>query len=100
MADLGVSTYDAVALIIVNTWKVGKFRYVRILCDLVCVLAGIGLYVAAGGKISGISAIVGAGTIVTAFFMGPLIEFFNIYVAKPFLYGKNKKALEKKADLC
>ena len=100
VADLGVSTYDAVALIIVNTWKVGKFRYVRILCDLVCVLAGIGLYVAAGGKISGISAIVGAGTIVTAFFMGPLIEFFNIYVAKPFLYGKNKKALEKKADLC
>ena len=33
VADLGVSTYDAVALIIVNTWKVGKFRYVRILCD-------------------------------------------------------------------
>ena len=28
VADLGVSTYDAVALIIVNTWKIGKFRYV------------------------------------------------------------------------
>lgn len=100
VADLGVSTYDAVALIIVNTWKIGKFRYVRILCDLVCVLLGIVLYIAAGGKISGISAIVGAGTIITAFFMGPLIDFFNIYVATPFLYGKNKKTLENGDELC
>lgn len=100
VADLGVSTYDAVALIIVNTWKIGKFRYVRILCDLVCVLFGIVLYIAAGGKISGISAIVGAGTIITAFFMGPLIDFFNIYVATPFLYGKNKKTLENGDELC
>lgn len=100
VADLGVSTYDAVALIIVNTWKIGKFRYVRILCDLVCVLLGIVLYIVAGGKISGISAIVGAGTIITAFFMGPLIDFFNIYVATPFLYGKNKKTLENGDELC
>lgn len=35
-ADLGVSTYDAVALIIVNTWKKGKFQYVRIITDIVC----------------------------------------------------------------
>ena len=35
-ADLGVSTYDAVALIIVNTWKRGKFQYVRIITDVVC----------------------------------------------------------------
>ena len=28
-ADLGVSTYDAIALIICNTWKKGKFQYVR-----------------------------------------------------------------------
>ena len=73
---------------------------VRILCDLVCVLLGIVLYIAAGGKISGISAIVGAGTIITAFFMGPLIDFFNIYVATPFLYGKNKKTLENGDELC
>ena len=33
-ADLGVSTYDAVALIIVNTWRKGKFQYVRIITDL------------------------------------------------------------------
>ena len=96
MADLGVSTYDAVALIIVNTWKIGKLGYVRVICDLVCVLMGIGLYLASGKAVSQIAAIVGVGTIITAFFMGPLIEFFNVHVSKPFLYGKIKKVLKRK----
>ena len=43
-ADLGVSTYDAVALIIVNTWKKGKFQYVRIFTDIVCVILGAALF--------------------------------------------------------
>lgn len=84
-ADLGVSTYDAVALIIVNTWKKGKFQYVRIFTDIVCVILGAALFVLGGGKISAIPTIAGIGTIITAFFMGPLIEFFNVHVARPFL---------------
>jgi uncharacterized membrane protein YczE len=28
---------------------------------------------------------VGIGTIITAFFMGPLIEFFNVRIARPLL---------------
>lgn len=88
VADLGVSTYDAVALIITQTWKIGKFRYCRIICDLVCVTLGIVLYLISGGEVTEISAIVGVGTIITAFFMGPLIEFFNVHVARPFLYGR------------
>lgn len=84
-ADLGVSTYDAVALIMSNKWKVGQFRFIRIGTDLVCVLVGGILYLVAGGKLSQIPTIVGAGTIVTAFFMGPLIEFFNRKFARPFL---------------
>ncbi len=87
-ADLGVSTYDAVALIISHTWKVGKFKYNRIICDLVCVVIGSALYLLAGGK--ELFASVGIGTIITAFFMGPLIDFFNVNVAEPFLYGKKK----------
>jgi uncharacterized membrane protein YczE len=35
-----------------------------------------------------LGAIVGVGTVITAFFMGPLIDFFNVHVARPFLYGK------------
>lgn len=87
-ADLGVSTYDAIALIICNTWKKGKFQYVRIITDLVCVITGVILFLAAGGAISQIPTIAGVGTIITAFFMGPLIEFFNVHIARPFLKGR------------
>ena len=87
-ADLGVSTYDAIALIIVNTWKIGKFQYVRVITDLVCVITGTILFLLSGEPFFKVLTIVGVGTIITAFFMGPLIEFFNVRVARPFL---NKK---------
>jgi len=74
-ADLGVSTYDAIALILSDK-KIAKFQYCRIGTDLICVLIGVALH-----------AVVGAGTIITAFFMGPLIEFFNVHISRPFLYG-------------
>lgn len=84
-ADLGVSTYDAIALIITGTWKKGKFSYVRIITDLCCVLLGCVLFILAGNSISAIPTIAGVGTIITAFFMGPLIELFNVKFARPFL---------------
>ncbi|MBP3296571.1 MAG: hypothetical protein J6M27_08310, partial [Lachnospiraceae bacterium] len=87
-ADLGVSTYDAVALIICNTWKKGKFQYVRIITDIVCVILGVALFLLAGGGLAQIPTIAGIGTIITAFFMGPLIEFFNVHVARPVLKRK------------
>ena len=89
-ADLGVSTYDAVALIISNTWHVWKFKYIRIVTDVICVVLGVGLYLLAVKSWSGIQSVVGIGTIITAFFMGPLVDFFQVHVAKPFLEGKNK----------
>ncbi|MBO4717141.1 MAG: hypothetical protein J5599_04525 [Spirochaetales bacterium] len=85
-ADLGVSTYDAIALIIVNTWKKGKFQYVRVITDLICVVLGCALFLMAGGTVSQIPTIAGIGTIITAFFMGPLIEFFNVHIARPILH--------------
>lgn len=90
-ADLGVSTYDAVALILVNKWHIGQFKYIRIVTDVICVLIGAGLFLLGGGKFSEIPTIIGIGTIVTAFFMGPLIEFFNQKVAIPLLNQANKK---------
>ena len=92
-ADLGVSTYDAIALIICNTWKKGKFQYVRIITDVVCVILGVLLFLLAGGKIVQVPTIAGIGTIITAFFMGPLIEFFNVHIARPFLKGKTKSEI-------
>ena len=87
-ADLGVSTYDAVAIVMSRKWKWGKFKYVRICTDVVCVLAGGLLIYFASGSFSEVTASIGVGTIVTAFFMGPLIEFFNEKIARPMLAGR------------
>ncbi|MBQ0027383.1 MAG: hypothetical protein KBS96_02155 [Lachnospiraceae bacterium] len=84
-ADLGVSTYDAVAIVMSGKWKWGQFKFIRIATDLVCVVAGVIMFLLAGGTIAQIPTIAGIGTIVTAFFMGPLIELFNEKVARPFL---------------
>lgn len=79
ISDLGVSVYDAIPIIISNRTK-KPFRFCRIGCDLICVIAG---------TVCGL--LPGFGTLITAFFMGPLIEFFNNVFSKPLLYGKNKK---------
>ena len=84
-AKLGVSTYDAVAIVLSGKWKWGQFKYVRICCDLVCVLLGVTFFLLSGGSVAQIPAIAGIGTVITAFFMGPLIQFFCDHVAIPFL---------------
>lgn len=88
-ADLGVSTYDAISIVMSDKWKAAKFRYCRIATDLVCVVLGVISYLIAGGEISGIPAFVGIGTMITAFFMGPLIELFSDKIARPMLYGRS-----------
>lgn len=90
-ADLGVSTYDAVAIVLSGKWKLAKFQYCRIGTDLVCVVAGTIIFLIGGGAVSQIPTIVGVGTIITAFFMGPLIEYFNVKVARPLLAGREEK---------
>jgi len=87
--DLGVSTYDAVSLIMAEK-QVAKFHYCRVGTDLICTLiGGLLLYLKTG---MGVFTILGIGTIVTAFFMGPLIAFFNHHAAMPLRYGKEKAA--------
>ena len=86
-ADLGVSTYDAVSLIWSEKQKRIPFQYCRIICDLICVCLGVALCRIGGVNVFGE---VNIGTIITAFFMGPLIAFFNRKVAKPFLNWNSK----------
>ena len=72
-SDLGVSVYDAIPIIISK--RTGKpFKFMRICCDLICVIIG-----ALCGLLPGL------GTLVTAFFMGPLIDFFNRKFSRPLL---------------
>jgi uncharacterized membrane protein YczE len=76
-ADLGVSTYDAVSLVISQRQKRVSFRWCRILSDLVCVLAGAALLRLSGKAWTEITASLGPATLLTAFCMGPLISFFS-----------------------
>ena len=94
-ANLGVSTYDAVAIVFSSKWKIGKFQYVRIFTDVVCVVLGSVIFIIAGGTFKEIPTIVGVGTIITAFFMGPLIEFFNVKIARPFLQKSSETKTEE-----
>ena len=87
-ADLGVSPYDALALIWSQRQRRVPFAVCRVITDLVCVAGGAALCRLAGFTLAQITGEVGVGTLVTAFFMGPLIEFFNQKVARPFLNGK------------
>ena len=62
-ADVGVSAYDAVSLIAANKYKLLPFKVCRVLSDLVCVTVGVVFH-----------AMVGVGTVITALFMGPVIQ--------------------------
>lgn len=84
-ANMGVSTYDAIALIITGTWHKGKFKYVRIMTDFTCVALGVALFLLSGQEASGLLAVVGIGTIISAFMMGPMIDWFNIHLFGPML---------------
>ena len=76
-ADMGVSTYDWIALKTAEAQKKVSFKWCRVGTDLVCVIVGLVF-----------SIIPGIGTIVTAFLLGPLVSFFRTYCSEPFLYGK------------
>lgn len=76
-ADLGVSTYDAVSLILSEKQTRVSFRVCRIASDLVCVLLGALLCHISGMSLKEITGVVGIGTVLTAFCMGPLISFFS-----------------------
>lgn len=80
VADMGVSAYDWIALTITER-KGWAFRAVRVTTDFICVLVG-GL----------LGATVGVGTVLTAFCMGPVIQFFNERVSMPLRYGKEGPA--------
>ena len=76
VGDLGVSTYDSIALCISEKRKL-RFFLVRVSCDLIATAAGF-----AFGEMPGV------GTLVSAFGMGPMISYFNVHMSEPLRYGK------------
>ena len=73
--NLGLSPYDAAGKILNNKTPL-SYPICRILTDMLCVTIGLCMH----GPI-------GLGTIVTAFFTGPLIQFWNKKVSEPWFYG-------------
>lgn len=74
-ADLGIAPYDSISYIITKySHDKIPFRYARILSDVTAVLIGLGFGIAANLSLG---SLVGIGTIINAFGMGPLIQFFR-----------------------
>ena len=79
-AALGVGPYDVVHFVMKEKLR-WNYRVCRILTDIVCL--GVGF--ATGSTI-------GLGTLVLALCLGPVIQFFTVHCAEPFLAGKKVNA--------
>lgn len=74
--NVGVSPYDALGFVMEEKTKL-KYRWCRVVTDLFCT----GVAFLLGGPI-------GIGTVVTAFFMGPVISFCDKSISKKVLQAK------------
>lgn len=74
--NVGVSPYDALGFVMEEKTKL-KYRWCRVVTDLICT----GVAFLLGGPI-------GIGTVVTAFFMGPVISFCDNSISKKVLQAK------------
>lgn len=85
-ADMGISPYDSVALIITKLTKEKiPFQYARISSDITALLIGILFCLASKGNIW---MIVGIGTVCNSLFNGPLIQFFRNLIDKKLIFTK------------
>ena len=76
--NLGVSPYDALGFVMEENIKL-KYKWSRVITDLICTLVAFLL-----------SGPIGVGTVVTAFFMGPVIAFCDSNISKKVLNAKYK----------
>ncbi len=74
--NMGVSPYDALGFVMEENIKL-KYKWSRVITDLVCTLIAILL-----------EGPIGIGTVVTAFFMGPVISFCDTAISQKVLKAK------------
>lgn len=86
-ANIGVGPYDALGFMLSRSTKL-KYKWVRVITDITVILIGLiisgGLSALFKGDISSVKNI-GVGTIITAFCMGPLVNFFNKHISAKIL---------------
>ena len=96
VSNIGVGPYDSLGFMISNSIKV-PYKWVRVITDITVILIGLVVSGGLGSVLSGdFSQIknVGIGTVITAFMMGPLVNFFSEKVSSKILkvdYGRISK---------
>ena len=83
-ADVGIAPYDSLSIIIFKRFCIPYF-WARIITDSICVII---TYFFGG--------ILGIGTIICAFGLGPFISFFSKNVANPILHQSSSSLQQKK----
>ena len=87
VANIGVGPYDSLGFMLSNKTKI-PYKWVRVFTDVVVILIGLivsgGLEAVFSGNFSEVKNI-GIGTIITAFMMGPLVNFFSKHVSSKIL---------------
>lgn len=73
-ADAGIAPYDSLSLITSKRWPNIPYFWHRMATDAVCALV---CYLAGG--------IIGLGTLLCAFCLGPIVHFFTEHISKKFL---------------
>ncbi|MCD7872364.1 MAG: hypothetical protein LUG21_03505 [Clostridiales bacterium] len=86
-ANVGVGPYDTLSFMITHASKT-PCKWTRVMTDISVILIGLaasgGVSAVLNGNFSEIKNI-GVGTVITAFCMGPLVNFFNKYVSSKIL---------------
>ncbi len=87
VSNIGVGPYDSLSFMLSQFTHI-HYKWLRVMTDIAVII--IGLVVSGGltsllkGDISGIKNI-GIGTIITAFMMGPLVNFFSKHITSKIL---------------
>lgn len=87
VSNIGVGPYDSLSFMLSQFTHI-HYKWLRVMTDIAVII--IGLVVSGGltsllkGDISGVKNI-GIGTIITAFMMGPLVNFFSKHVTSKIL---------------
>lgn len=87
VSSIGVGPYDSLGFMLSNKTKI-PYKWIRVATDILVILVGLAVSGGIGAVFSGnFSEIqnIGIGTIITAFMMGPLVNFFSKHVSSKIL---------------
>lgn len=86
-SNVGVGPYDSLGFMLSQKIKV-PYKWIRVITDLAVILIGLvvsgGLTDVISGNFSSVKNI-GIGTVITAFMMGPLVNFFSKHISSKIL---------------